>query len=39
LIADELEGRIDSLLGAFRGEGPTEPLDVLDQITCLMFVR
>ena len=39
MITGELKNKLDSLLEIFWTGGLTNPLDVIEQITYLMFVR
>jgi type I restriction enzyme M protein len=39
MVDPGIKDKIDSMREAFRTEGLSDPLDVIDQVTCLMFVR
>lgn len=39
MIAGELKSKIDRVWDAFWSGGISGPLEVIDQITCLLFIR
>lgn len=39
MVAPEIKDKVDSLWEIFRAGEFSDPLDIIDQVTCLMFVR